>query len=77
MKFKNAKGINMDFEKKLKEIEEISLRLQSEDVGLDEGIALFERSVKLTKECLSVLSESKQKIEIIKRDLDGLLSDDD
>lgn len=67
----------MDFEKKLKEIEEISARLQSEDTGLDEGILLFEKSVKLTKECLSHLSESKQKIEIIKRDLDGLLNDGD
>ncbi|MCL2676166.1 MAG: exodeoxyribonuclease VII small subunit [Firmicutes bacterium] len=67
----------MDFEKKLKEIEAISARLQSDDIGLDEGIALFEKSVILTKECLAYLSESKQKIETIKRDLDLLLSDGD
>lgn len=67
----------MDFEKKLKQIEEISNRLQNEDISLDEGIILFEESVRLTKECLSELDKSKQKIEMIKQELDNILSSDE
>ena len=39
----------MNFEEKLKELEEIVNKLDSGNVSLEESIALFEKGVKLSK----------------------------
>lgn len=65
---------NMSFEKALGELEKISGQLQSEDVSLDDAIALFEEGIKLSKVCAEKLETAKQKIE--KLTADGSDSDD-
>ena len=54
---------NKSFEQKLAELEEISEQLQSDTISLDEAISLYEKGIKLSKECADKLNTAKQKIE--------------
>ena len=53
---------DFNFEKSIKELEEISNGLENEQISLDESIALFEKGIKLSKDCSQYLESSKQKI---------------
>jgi len=53
---------DFDFEKSIKELEQIAENLQKEQISLDESIALFEKGVKLSKDCSKYLESAKQKI---------------
>ena len=53
---------DFDFEKSIKELEIIANQLENEQVSLDESIAIFEKGVKLSKECSDYLDNAKQKI---------------
>ena len=53
---------NFDFEKSIKELEEIAKKLENEQISLDESIALFEQGVLLSKDCSEYLENAKQKI---------------
>lgn len=50
------------FEKALYELENIISRLESEEVSLDESIALFEKGVKLSDACRKTLESAEKKI---------------
>ena len=56
---------NMTFEQSLSELERISKKLESDDITLEESIALFEKGIKLSKECAKKLETAKQRIEKI------------
>ena len=53
---------DFDFEKSIKELEVIANSLEKEQISLDESIALFEKGVKLSKDCSEYLESAKQKI---------------
>ena len=53
---------DFDFEKSIKELEKIADSLENEKISLDESIALFEKGVKLSKDCSEYLENAKQKI---------------
>ena len=53
---------DFDFEKSIKELEKIANNLENEQISLDESIALFEKGVKLAKDCSEYLESAKQKI---------------
>lgn len=53
---------DFDFEKAIKELEKIANSLENEQISLDESIALFEKGVKLSKDCSDYLESAKQKI---------------
>lgn len=53
---------DFDFEKSIKELERIASSLENEQISLDESIALFEKGVKLSKDCSDYLESAKQKI---------------
>ncbi len=63
----------MNFEQGTKELEKIIEKLDSKNVTLEESIVLFEQGVKISKECLALLNESKGKITMVKEELDSLL----
>ena len=50
------------FEKNLAELESVVKALEASDVSLEEMIALFEKGVKLSKDCSEYLESAKQKI---------------
>lgn len=51
-----------NFENSLKELENIISRLESDEVSLEEAIALFEKGVKLTDVCRKTLEKAENKI---------------
>lgn len=53
---------DFDFEKSIKELEKIANSLENEQISLDESIALFEKGVRLSKDCSEYLESAKQKI---------------
>lgn len=56
---------DFDFEKSIKELEQIATALENEQLSLDESISLFEKGVKLSKECSLYLENAKQKIVLL------------
>ena len=57
---------------KLKKLETIASKLDSEDVTLDEGVKLFEEGTKPAKECYEDLSKVKGKMFVIKEDIEKM-----
>ena len=55
----------VNFEQSLTELEKISNELESNDIALDKAIELFEKGIKLSKECSEILQNAKQRIECI------------
>lgn len=53
---------DFDFEKSIKELEKIANSLENEQISLEESIALFEKGVKLSKDCSEYLESAKQRI---------------
>ncbi|MBQ7352078.1 MAG: exodeoxyribonuclease VII small subunit [Clostridia bacterium] len=66
----------MSLEEKLKEIDEICIKLENADLGLDEGVALYEKGTKIAKECLKELNEVKGKVNVIKKEIDSYKEED-
>ncbi len=55
----------VDFEKAMRDLEEIVERLEQGDLPLEESLAAFERGVMLTRSCQTALKEAEQKVEIL------------
>lgn len=53
------------FEKSVKELEEIVNRLEKGDVALDESLELFEKGIKLAKECNEMLDKAEKKVSVL------------
>ncbi len=55
-------------EQTLEELELLVERLEAGEMPLDQALREFERGVKLTRQCQSVLKDAEQKIEILLAD---------
>ena len=55
----------MEFEKKMKRLEEIVDQMEGGDLALEKSLSLFEEGVKLSKECHLQLNEAEQKVRIL------------
>ena len=64
-----------NFEKSLLELENIISKLESQEVSLEESIALFEKGIKLSENCRKTLQNAEQKI-ITLTDAEGEVTDD-
>jgi len=62
----------IDFEKSLKELEQIVRELESGDVNLDQSLKKFEHGIKLYKKCRSTLENAEKKIKILSDSLKEL-----
>ncbi len=60
-----------DFETALKELEGIVEQLESGDLPLERALELFERGVKLSRECQKRLEEAERKVEILIKNANG------
>ena len=52
----------LNFEEAFAKLQEISEKIEKENLNLDESITLFEEGVKLSGYCSKILEEAKQKI---------------
>lgn len=55
----------MEFEKKLKRLEEIVEKMEGNELPLEDSLKLFEEGVSLTRECQKKLTEAEQKVQIL------------
>lgn len=55
--------MEMNFEDALSELEEIVEKLENSQLSLDESLLLFEKGIKLVKECNTKLTGAQQKVE--------------
>lgn len=62
------------FETSLAELEEIVAKLEAGDQPLDGSLDLFEKGIKLARECRERLTSAERRIEILMKDADGNLS---
>ena len=65
------------FEENLSRLEEISTLLESEELGLDESISLFEEGIKLSKSSMTALKKAELKITELKSELSEVTSKED
>ena len=55
--------MEMNFEESLMELEGIVEKLESGQLSLDESLLLFDRGIKLVKECDTMLKNTRLKVE--------------
>jgi len=65
-----AKKKDSSFESSLLRLEEISAKLESGEVGLEESILLYEEGIELAKLCYSTLKNAELKITDLKKQLE-------
>ena len=53
------------FEDSIKELEKIVENLEKGDIGLSESLDLFEKGIKLSKECNEMLDKAEKKVSIL------------
>lgn len=60
----------VDFEKALKELEELVERMEQGELSLEHSLQAFERGIALTRHCQKALTEAEQKVQILTREGD-------
>ncbi len=53
------------FEESVQELDDIVSKMESGDLSLDESLKLFEKGVKLTRDCQKTLADAEAKIEAL------------
>jgi len=64
--------IDKNFEKCLSRLEEIANLLESDDMGLEDGLQLYEEGINLSRECLSSLKNAELKITELKKKVEDI-----
>ena len=59
-----------NFENKLTRLEQITESLESNDLGLEKSVSLFEEGAALSKECLEILEKAELRVKTLKKELD-------
>lgn len=54
-----------NFEELMKKLEEITARLENENLNLDESVALFEEGMNISKKCSEKLENAEKRITIL------------
>lgn len=65
----------LNFEEAIKQLAEIVKSLESGEVPLDESIALYEKGMKLSKQCAELLENAEQKVRFLQQN-EGLNDDE-
>ncbi len=55
--------MEISFEEKLTELEDIVEKLENGQLSLDESLLIFERGIKLVRDCDSMLKNAQQRVE--------------
>jgi exodeoxyribonuclease VII small subunit len=61
----------MSFEEALGELEDVAMKLEGGELGLDDSIKEFEKGIRLARFCQQKLDEAERKIEILQKGADG------
>lgn len=66
-----------NFENQLEELEAIVDQLEDGDLPLDEALKIFEKGVKLSRQCQKHLAEAEQKVTILMNGKEELFEAED
>lgn len=55
----------LSFEELMKRLEEVTNKLEKEELNLDESVTLFEEGMKLSKKCNETLENAEKRITIL------------
>lgn len=59
------------FEDKLSELDSLVKELESNQLSLEDALKAFEKGIKLSNDCQSVLTQAEQKVQILLEDKNG------
>ena len=62
------------FEEALKQLEEITARIERGEIGLEESITQYEKGMSLVKQCRDILTKAEHKIQELQEKSDGSLT---
>jgi exodeoxyribonuclease VII small subunit len=65
-----SKKKELTFEESLNRLQEISDLLESEEIGLEKSIELYEEGIKLSKYCYTVLKDAELKVTELKKEIE-------
>ena len=66
----------MDFEQQLASLEGLDESLEGGDLSLEESLKSFEQGIKVARDCQAALKSAEQKVEVLMRQGDSLVSED-
>ena len=64
----------IDFEKQLETLEGLVESLESGDLSLEDSLKSFEQGIKVARDCQQALKQAEQKVEVLMRQGDDLVS---
>lgn len=64
----------VDFEQQLGNLEALVESLESGDLSLEDSLKSFEHGIKVARECQTALKQAEQKVELLMRQGDELVS---
>ena len=64
----------VDLEKQLSNLEALVESLESGDLSLEDSLKSFEQGIKVARECQTALKQAEQKVELLMRQGDELVS---
>ncbi|MGB1333906.1 MAG: exodeoxyribonuclease VII small subunit [Porticoccaceae bacterium] len=64
----------VDFEQQLAALEDLVNSLESGELSLEESLKSFEQGIKVARDCQAALKSAEQKVEILMRQGDELVS---
>ena len=67
---------NNSFEKSLLRLEEISNLLESDEIGLEDALKLYEEGINLSKECLTSLKNAELKVTELKKKVEDITGEE-
>lgn len=67
-----SKKNHKNFEQCLSRLEEIANQLESDDVGLEDALQLYEEGINLSRECFSSLKNAELKITELKKKVEDI-----
>ena len=68
---------NNTFEDSMLELEQIVKKLEKGDTTLDESLSLFEKGVKLSKDCQNMLDKAEKKVSVLLKNENGEIEKQD
>ena len=54
-----------DFERSISELEQLVEQMESGKLSLEDSLAAFEKGIKLTRECQTMLAKAEQKVQLL------------
>jgi exodeoxyribonuclease VII small subunit len=64
----------VDFEQQLAALEDLVNTLESGELSLEESLKSFEQGIKVARDCQAALKSAEQKVEVLMRQGDELVS---